>query len=254
MASRVMKDRLTTHVSHIVASQSVQEAWDTFTAALPEYGFTQQFYCGTSLPTQEGFGLIDETVVLINGPADYCETILAEKLYLHGVMFSWAAHNNGFLSYPDAMPSHGQAPTPKLLKLWELNASYGFVGGYVGGLNAIIPGMRAVIGLGGACHLSQDDLDASWEERGHEVELLCNTMHLRIASLPHTDLLRPLTSRQLEVLRWCAEGKMTQDIAIIMGISVGTVEKHMRMAREALEAQTTAHAVRKATSLNLLSA
>ena len=48
------------------------------------------------------------------------------------------------------------------------------------------------------------------------------------------------------------QGKTMQDIATIMGLSVGTIEKHLRMARDALDAKTTAHAVQKAMSLNLL--
>ena len=77
-------------------------------------------------------------------------------------------------------------------------------------------------------------------------------MHVRIASLPQTGQRRPLTSRQREALQWSAQGKTMQDIATIMNLSVGTIEKHLRMARDSLDAQTTAHAVQKATSLNLL--
>ncbi len=77
-------------------------------------------------------------------------------------------------------------------------------------------------------------------------------MYLRIASLPQTGLRRPLTSRQREVLQWCSRGKTMQDVAAIMGLSVGTIEKHLRMARDALDVETTVHAVQKATSLNLL--
>lgn len=43
-----------------------------------------------------------------------------------------------------------------------------------------------------------------------------------------------------------------RDVATIMDLSLGTIEKHLRMARDSLDAQTTAHAVQKATSLNLL--
>ena len=99
---------------------------------------------------------------------------------------------------------------------------------------------------------SVEQFDACWQANGAQIIALCETMHLRVASLPHTGVFPHVTLRQLEVLSWYAEGKMVQDIATIMGISAGTVEKHLRLAREALEAETTAHAVRKATSLNLL--
>ncbi len=38
---------------------------------------------------------------------------------------------------------------------------------------------------------------------------------------------RSLTKRELEVCRWIADGKANKEIAIIMGISYRTVEKHV---------------------------
>mgnify|MGYP003382976736 CR=1 FL=1 len=40
------------------------------------------------------------------------------------------------------------------------------------------------------------------------------------------------------------------DIALIMGIAPPTVEKHLRLARETLGVETTAHALIKAAFLN----
>ncbi|MEL7514037.1 MAG: helix-turn-helix transcriptional regulator [Pseudomonadota bacterium] len=254
MTKSAQKTEVTSIIGQIVTARSVSDAWEVVYQSLPQYGLTQIFYSGTCLPTQGYAGSVDETIVLMHGPPDYTEIVLGEKLYLHGVMFSWAAKNRGFVSFPDAIRSHGQALTPKLMRLWEINAKFGFISGYMGGLNAIVPGMRGVIGLGAPAGFDQLSLDGVWQRHGKTIEMICNTFHLRLASLPQTGLLRPLTSRQLEVLKWCADGKITQDIADIMGISIATVEKHMRMARDALEAQTTAHAIRKATSLNLLTA
>lgn len=47
-----------------------------------------------------------------------------------------------------------------------------------------------------------------------------------------------------------AEGKTSADIAVIMGITTPTVEKHLRLARETLGVETTPHALIKATFLN----
>ena len=61
---------------------------------------------------------------------------------------------------------------------------------------------------------------------------------------------RKLTGRQREALEWVGEGKTTQDIATIMGLTQATVEKHLRLAREALGVETTAQAVLKASYQN----
>ena len=46
------------------------------------------------------------------------------------------------------------------------------------------------------------------------------------------------------------DGKTTQDIAIIMGLTPATIEKHLRLAREVLEVETTAQAVLMASFRN----
>ena len=59
-----------------------------------------------------------------------------------------------------------------------------------------------------------------------------------------------LTNRQREVLEWVGDGKTTQDIATIMDLTPATVEKHLRLARESLDVETTAQAVLKASFQN----
>ncbi len=46
-----------------------------------------------------------------------------------------------------------------------------------------------------------------------------------------------------EVLDVVGNGKTGQNIAILMGLSAATVEKHLRLAREALDVESTAQAV-----------
>lgn len=58
--------------------------------------------------------------------------------------------------------------------------------------------------------------------------------------------------RQREALEWVADGKTTQDVALLMGVSAAMVEKHLRLAREALAVETTAQAVAKGAMLNMI--
>jgi LuxR family transcriptional regulator, quorum-sensing system regulator SdiA len=134
----------------------------------------------------------------------------------------------------------------------ELNAEFNVHAGFVGSLKGVVPGMGGVIGLSPIQNLQQNEANELWAQVGEDIELLSKLMHLRISSLPQNGQRRPLTTRQREALQWYSRGKTMQDIAAIMGVSIATVEKHLRMVREALDAQTTAHAVQKATALNLL--
>lgn len=62
-----------------------------------------------------------------------------------------------------------------------------------------------------------------------------------------------LTSREIDVLKWAAEGKTTEDIAAILGISDGTVKFHTGNAMQKLNCTNRISAVARALSAGLLS-
>ena len=74
--------------------------------------------------------------------------------------------------------------------------------------------------------------------------------HLKILTLPYTPPNQNLTKRQREALEWIGDGKTTADTAALMGLTPATVEKHLRLARAALNVETTAQAVLKASFQN----
>lgn len=53
---------------------------------------------------------------------------------------------------------------------------------------------------------------------------------------------QPLTPREREVLHWVAEGKRDSEIALIFGISVRTIEQHVRVCLQKLGVETRATA------------
>lgn len=237
----------------LLAAEKIEDVWDLFGAAMHGYGFDWMIYAGTRFPSQRFLGNLQEALILCRGPQAYADIYIGDELYLSSPSVFWAEHNRGFASWPEAARLYaGTTPTLEQMKILELNAKFGVIAGYVGGFKGVVPGMNGVIGISAIQGLGQDEADAIWAKDGREIETLCNLMHVRVASLPATGLLRPLTTRQRETLDWYSQGKTAQDIGTIMGLSIGTVEKHLRSAREALNAETTAHAVKKATSLNLL--
>mgnify|MGYP001164670718 FL=1 len=56
----------------------------------------------------------------------------------------------------------------------------------------------------------------------------------------------PLTPRERELLQWSAQGKSTEDISCILGVTTNTVESHHRNIRDKLDAINVAHAIVKA--------
>jgi LuxR family transcriptional regulator len=247
-------ERLSAALASLIKATSIAGAWRVFCDEMTHLGYDTLVY-GGSLQTPSGHrARPDETLILMNGPDAWAEPYISEKLYLKSLTFEWAARNEGFVTWQDALRQFGVHPSPKQIQLFDLNERFEFRGGMIGSLRNLVPGKHGIIGMSGPNGESHEVNEAHWNNVAPFVTMLCETFHLRVVSLPQTGIFQPLTTRQLEVLFWYGEGKMLQDIATIMDIRVGTVEKHLRMARVALAADTTAHAVRKATALNLLTA
>jgi DNA-binding CsgD family transcriptional regulator len=62
----------------------------------------------------------------------------------------------------------------------------------------------------------------------------------------------PLTRREIEVLRYIAEGNLAAEVAKILHISSRTVEWHIRKILKKLRARTRAEAVAKAMKQRLI--
>ena len=85
-----------------------------------------------------------------------------------------------------------------------------------------------------------------WDRGGPHLQTIAALMHMRVATLSRDRPGRDLTPRQREVLLWRSMGKTVSEISTILGITVATVEKHLRLARENLGVETTPQAVLKA--------
>lgn len=65
---------------------------------------------------------------------------------------------------------------------------------------------------------------------------------------------RPVTNREIEILRWVKEGKSNYEIGIILGISALTVKNHVQKIYKKLNVQNRVQAVARCISLRLLDA
>jgi LuxR family transcriptional regulator len=246
---RLPPEELADAMSRISGAGEVRAAWDAFIETIGKLGFTRCMYgCvgGWRGPADEG-----DVLLLYHGPPSYADIYLDEQLYLGNPIFAWCERNEGFMATDELLATYDGPMTPQMKRLFELRDQFGSRGGYFGSLRGVVPGVDAAITMNPAKEVPADMLHAVWDAHGEDLQALARIMHLRVSTLPHP-VRRPLSSRQREVLEWASQGRTVRDIATILGISTQGVEKHLRLAREALDALNTSHAVRKALQLRLL--
>lgn len=241
------------YLAEIVAGACPDDVWLTYCSAVERCGFVRLAYTCLPAPNPGTPPDMSEALLLNRCPQALLDAYLDDELYLESPMALWAQHNSGFASNAEILRSVRLKPSVRLVRLLHLRMKYRSGLGYVGGFKDVVPGVIGGIALHAEVGWPAVEVENLWRMYGRDVADLSRAMHLRVATLPHP-VLRPLTSRQTEVLDWISRGKTATEVATITGISATTVEKHLRGARDALRATNTPEAVRKAIRLNLLNA
>ena len=81
---------------------------------------------------------------------------------------------------------------------------------------------------------------------------IANRLHRRVILEVFREDGPPLTTRELECLRWAALGKSTCEIGVILHISAHTARDYLKSARYKLDCVSSAQAIGKAVQLGLL--
>ncbi|WP_135505528.1 helix-turn-helix transcriptional regulator [Roseovarius aestuariivivens] len=239
------------HLNALLNAPSIEELWEMHTSRMAQYGFDRLIYGYTRYRTATSLGDPDDFVLLSNHAREYLDVFIGEGLYFHAPMVRWALENEGACSWSVlARMIETETLTPEERKVIEFNLSKDVRAGYSISFKSVSPRTKGAIALTAKADMTQDAVDAIWAEHGEDIVLLNNLTHLRILSLPYTAPGRTLTKRQKEVLGWVGDGKTIQDIAMLLELTPATVEKHLRLAREALSVETTAQAVLKAAFQN----
>ena len=239
------------HLERLFQVNTIEEIWRLHLAKMAEYGFDRLLYGFTRFRTSKSFGDLDDVLVLSNHPKAYIDGFIDKGLFHHAPMVRWAAENVGACSWRwIEEQARLKLFTPVEQRVMEFNLKMGVRAGYSISFKDVSVRSKGAIGLSARPGMSQNDVEAVWWKHGREIIAINNVTHLRITSLPYASARRALTKRQRETLEWVGNGKTTQDIATIMGLTSATVEKHLRLAREALDVETTAQAVLKASFQN----
>ena len=165
-------------------------------------------------------------------------------------MVRWALENSGACSWrwlEEMKRTENLSASER--RVVEFNRKMQVTAGYTISFKSVSERVKAAIALTARPGLSQDAVEQIWARHGEEIIVANNVMHLKLLTLPYSGD-RQLTKRQREVLQWVGDGKTAQDIAILLDLTPATVEKHLRLAREALDVETTAQAVLKAAFYN----
>ncbi len=238
-------------MSRMVEMNSIEDVWALHTEKMSDYGFDRLVYGYTRFRTGPALGDIQDAVILTNHDPEYVDVFVGEAMYLKGPMANWAAENVGACSWQmiHKIIAEGQL-TPNEMEAMAFNMRMDVTAGYTISFHDVSLRSKGAIGLTARRGLTQDHVEEIWARDGADIELLNKVMHLKVTQLPNMGTRRKLTKRQREVLEWVADGKTIQDTATIMGLNPATIEKHLRLAREALDVDTTAQAILKASSQN----
>lgn len=239
------------YLQFIIDCDSVAALWQEHMQQMAAYGFDRTLYGYTRYKTGTALGPEEDMIVLSNLGQEYMDVFFGQGLYKHGPMIKWALNNDGVASWGMVAGLAGRnALTEQEKEAFAFNQKMGVSAGYTISFKPVSKRGKGAVSLIMSKDANQADADRIWAQHGKDLVLLNEYAHLKLLSLPNHSAARALTERQCEVLEWVGDGKTTRDISVVMGLTVPTVEKHLRLAREALGVETTAQAVLKASFSN----
>ena len=235
----------------VAHAATVDEVWDHAVRYFKGHGLSRATYGFTRFRRERSVGDPDDLLFVSSYPADYSRLYFQGGLYAKTAMFRWVTQNTGTCTWRwvEEAAQRGEL-SPQEIEAMKVNRAAGVLAGVSISFPEVSARAKGALGLAADPGIGHDEMDVLWAAWGKEIETLAHMMHLKIVQLPMANRRRQLTERQREVLEWVADGKTAQDIGVIMGISPAMVEKHLRLARQALDVETTAQAVAKGTMLN----
>jgi LuxR family transcriptional regulator len=240
-------------LNRIAAASSIDDAWALATGHFAAMGFQRINYGFTRFRHLKTIGDPDDALFLSTCDADYVNRYFRGGFYAKTPVFRWAERNSGACTWTWVKEAFEAGRlSPEEAEAVRQNAGMGVVAGISISFPEVSSRSKGAMGLIADPGLTHADVDRIFEEQREEILALANMMHLTIVHLPQLSRQRALSPRQREALEWVADGKTTQDVALLMGVSPAMVEKHLRLAREALAVETTAQAVAKGALLNMI--
>lgn len=230
-----------------------ESVWQTHSARMNDFGFDRILYGAAPFRSAPGVFDLEDAQFLSNHNKAYIAEYLQPDMFYNDYIVRWAYSNNGpFLWSELDKTGDGTTLTYKESKTRAMQLRHGVNAGVTIVFRERSLRSIAGIALCAKANLNQDDVDQIWADNGRMLMVINQVFHQKMCRMPYLTSQRPITERQRQVLEWVADGKTANDIALLMGLTTATVEKHLRLARETLGVETTTQAVVKAISQNRL--
>ncbi len=240
-------------INRIAAAKTVECAWNRTVQALGKFGFERVNYGYTRYRVGRSIGPADDAFFLSTHSPRKVKEFHDSGLYLKSADFRWVRENVGACPWDWTRKERaaGRLSPEECAAMDALGAARRRAG-YSISFPDGAPRSKGAMGMGCADGITQAQADAHWAEHGQKIMAIATMGHFKLSQLPLPVPGLHLTERQREILCWIADGKTLQDITVLTGLALSTVEKYLRRARDELGVETTAQAVVKAAFLNQL--
>lgn len=241
---------LVLHMAHIMRSDDIDTAWNRVVDAFREMGFRHLIYGYSPDARGEALGSVEDALILSTLGRRQTVELIRYGYHQKSPSMLLALRRPGVFSW--STPAHDLPEDISFVRTPAVREFLSYHGLHSGCTVGFARGGRGagVLALVGDAPVSQADLDRWLPLVDEAIFVLASVAHRTLSLLPWERPAGGLTQRQREVLEWVGEGKLTADIACILGVTPATVEKHLRLARQCLDVETTAHALVKAGFLN----
>jgi LuxR family transcriptional regulator len=239
--------------ARILKGGTYGEVWTLLLEGLGLFGITGVRYGLTRSRYGMSLGDLQDILFLSTlGARDFTDYIETGQ-YRRSPHYRWMAERDGAVSWGWFLEAEQlEWLTPDEAAFLCDTGHAGQPAGYLLSFSSDTTRLKGGLGMMAPRGWSQEQMDALWADYGTGIEAMCIAAHLNITRMPIPSKRNPLRPRQREILEWIADGKSMMDVAVLTGLSVATVEKHLRGARDALDVETTAQAVARAALLGQL--
>lgn len=229
-------------INALLDCRTMTGLWHQVTDNMRDFGFPHMLYRGHRILCSGDERMIVDRLALSEVPVPLLQDLRRSNLGLNLPMGGWMVRNSGAQSWSWLAANREQMSDKEALAL-ALFRQHGLGSGIAISLADRVPRLRSVALLMGRKGATQTEVDRLWQVHATEIHLLAKLLHQRIASLTPDTPEPVLTTRQRQVLELTGLGLPCPAIAQRLRITEATVEKHLRLARAALGARNTAHAV-----------
>jgi LuxR family transcriptional regulator len=238
---------LTDVMAVLLSAPDAETLWACLRAYFLREGFDRLKYGYAPEMSGVDLGENRDFLMLSSMPREFSVEFIDKGFVRHNYLIRWGAEHVGVVSFSlvHDRAKRGELSNEELANM-SLHRRFDVSAGFSVSFPPALARGRGGLSVIARPGMSQDEVDARLHQKSGEYYVVATAAHQRLIALPHAHNKRKLTPRQREVLEWLAGGHSVNDTALVMGLSVATIEKHLRLAREALGAESTTHAIAKA--------